>query len=221
MGRGLHTVAVHLGCCTRALAWYTVHGIRSLSTTGHPRQMQTQNLVATNVLLEQRYSPWVEARILLQSTLVVAQEHWHVRGIRSLSTTGHPRPRQMQMHNLAATNVLLEQQYSLWVEACILLQSTLVVAQEHCHGMLCARDQILVNYWPSKTDANAQLGSHKCAARAAIFTMGRGLHTVAVHLGCCTRALSWYAVCAGSDPCQLLAIQDRCKCTTWQPQMCC
>jgi hypothetical protein len=76
----------------------------------------------------------------------------------------------MQMHNLAATNVLLEQQYSLWVEACILLQSTLVVAQEHCHGMLCARDQILVNYWPSKTDANAQLGSHICAVRAAIFT---------------------------------------------------
>jgi hypothetical protein len=76
-----------------------------------------------------------------------------------LTTYGYPR--QMQTHNLAATNVILEQQYSPWVEACILLQSTLIVGQEHWRGTLCTR----------------------------------------------------------SDPCQLMAIQDRCKRTTWQPQM--
>jgi hypothetical protein len=77
MGRGLHTVAVHLDCWTITLARYTVQGIRNLSTTGHARQMQTHNLAATNVILEQQYSPWVEACILLQSTLVVGQLHWH------------------------------------------------------------------------------------------------------------------------------------------------
>jgi hypothetical protein len=138
MGRGLHTVAAHIGCWTRTFARYTVHAFRSLSTNGYPRQMQTHNLAATNMLLEPQYSPWEKRPAYCCS------------------------PPWLLDKNIGAVH--------------------------------CARVQKLVNYWPCKTDANTQLRSHKCDARAAIFTMGRGLHTVAVHLGCWTRTLARYTV---------------------------